>query len=292
MKVLWALEPFHQDAEKLRGMHRCLKQLAGSASSIEAAFVVTRTEADLALAFDVPEKDRFTAYPLKIAKQTLKQASVKIEDSKVSVVDYPTFSTTKAVDRLLKLAQEKQSEVIALFSHAKKGYLKFVLGSFAETAIHRSKTNLLILSPVSKSADKIKSVFFASDFSAESKKHFLYTLKLCAQLKARLVVFHQPSFAYQPKAVSVDKTSAAYIQKTNQIRDEMIADAAKLKVKCEVILDARLQKTSDLILAAAKKQEAHLLVLAAKSGSLAALMGGSVLRQVLRQSQIPVLVLK
>ena len=42
MKTLWAFEPFHQDKERLQGMHSLLKQLGTSDKDLEALFLVTR----------------------------------------------------------------------------------------------------------------------------------------------------------------------------------------------------------------------------------------------------------
>ncbi|MBK8205067.1 MAG: hypothetical protein IPK68_23175 [Bdellovibrionales bacterium] len=35
MKALWAVEPFHQDKIRIKGIHNTLKQLVGSSENIE-----------------------------------------------------------------------------------------------------------------------------------------------------------------------------------------------------------------------------------------------------------------
>ncbi len=170
LKALWAFEPFHQNAISLKGMYLLLRQLVGTASNIEVGFVVTRSEPELYLAYNIHENARFTSYPRKIMKDALRKAKVLIEDKKLHLIDFDTISNTKAVDRFLALAQSRGADLIALYTHGRKGYKRFLLGSFAETAIHRSKINLLLINPLSKVPLKIKSIIFASDFTPASKK--------------------------------------------------------------------------------------------------------------------------
>lgn len=109
MKILWSIEPIGQSPATTKNMYNIIKQLAGAATNVELGFVSTRTEIYLNSAFDIPDDNRFTLYPLNLLNTTLRKSRIKIEDKRIHIVDYETRSNTKAVDSLLKLAKMKKS---------------------------------------------------------------------------------------------------------------------------------------------------------------------------------------
>ncbi len=292
MKALWAIEPFHQDRKNTKAMYNLILQLTGRPSNIEAGFVVTRKESELYLAYDIPMEERFSSYPLKVLQDSLGKAKIAMKKKNVHVVDFETFSVTEAVDRLLKLAKSRKSDLIALHTHAQQGFRRLVLGSFAETAIHQSKSDLLLINPETEFSPKIRHVFYASDFTPSAKSHFKKVLRLSRRLGARLTVFHAAEVIY---AWSLDESNPeilAYRRKILKTK-KMIEQAAQAAhVPCQVILASEFALTTKLALASAKKVGADLIVVSAKVGPFAALMGGSVTRQIVRSSTKPVLILK
>lgn len=292
MKALWAFEPFHQDKTRIKGMHYTLSLLAGSPSNIEVGFVVTRSESSLNLAFDIPAEERFNIYPRKLIKQEFRKARIKFEDKNIHLVDHETMSNTKAVDRLLKLATDRRADLIGLFTHARKGYLRFAIGSFAETAIHRSKLSLLIFNPQTQVAPKIKNMLFASDFSPASKKHLKTVIAYCKKLKSDLTVFHHAEVIYKWSLDESNPKIHAYRRRVNRMKSLIEQACRRAGISSEVIVASDFKATADLIFVNMKKKKVDLVVVSAKVGPMAALMGGSMTRQIVRGSKVPVLVLK
>lgn len=292
MKALWSYEPFHQDKKRIQLMNRALGALIGSPSSIEVGFIATHTESSLNLAFDIPEDRRFSTYPRNQIKKELKGAKIKIDEKKIHVIDYPTHSNTKAVDRLFKLARDRSVDLIGIYTHSRKGYLRFVLGSFAETAIHRSRTDLLVLNPKVKISAGIKNVLFASDFGPSSKKEFLKLFKYVKNLNSNLTVFHHAEAIYK---WSIDETNPkirSYRKKVDQMRKWIEEQCTKAGIKLTTVVVSDFTPTSNHILKLSKKNKMDMVVVCAKIGPMAALMGGSITRQIVRESSIPVLILK
>jgi nucleotide-binding universal stress UspA family protein len=292
MKALWAHEPIHQDEKRTRGMHQLLKQLVVNPSNIEVGFIVTRHEPYLNLAFDIPADERFSLYPRKLVKESLKKSKVFIDDKNIHIVEYETFSNTKAVDRMLALARSRNADLLALYTHSRHGFQHLVLGSFAETAIHRSRIGLVLVNPNIEFSSKIKRIFFLNDFTPASKKHLKRVIQLSKKLNAKLTVFHhaEPQFAR-----TLDESNPkvhAYRRKVKQWQTDIEHDCKRAKVSCNVIVSAQMWSTSEIALRTAKKSKADLIVLSSKVGPTAALMGGSVARQVVRESRKPVLLLK
>lgn len=292
MKALWAYEPFHQDQKRTSGMYELLRQLVGSPSNIEVGFVVTGMEANLNLAFDVPYEERFSLYPRRLIKESLKKAKISVDDKRIHVVEYETFSNTKAVDQMLGLAKSRKAGLIALYTQSREGFQRFMLGSFAETTIHRSSTDLLLVSPKVEFSNKVKNVFFMSDFTPASKKDLQRVIQICKQLKASLTVFHAAEVIY---SWSLDENSPkvkAYRRKVEKTKTWIDQACRRASVKCDVIVSSEMSSTSEIALREAKRSKSDLLVVAAKSGPRAALMGGSITRKLVRASVKPVLVLK
>ncbi len=292
MKALWAYEPFHQDDTRIKGMHLLLKQLVGSPSNIEVGFVVTRTEPNLNLAFNIPYEDRFSVYPRKIVKDSLRRAKVSVEDRKIHVDDYETFSNTKAVDRFLTLAKSRNADLIALYTQSRHGFQRLALGSFAETAVHRSKTSLLLANPQVTFFKKTKNIFFMSDFTPASKKHLKQVIQICKKLKAHLTVFHAAEVIYKWSLDESNPKIHAYRRRVNRIQSWIEQECQRASVNCRVIVNSEMRSVSELALKAAAKTKSDLIVVAAKSGPMTALMGGSITRQLVRASVKPILVLK
>ncbi len=292
MKSLWSFEPFHQETTSIKAMHKSLATLSGNPAKIEIGFVVTRAESELNLAFDIPENERFSSYPKNQIKQKLKEAQVKVDDKKIHVIDHPTFSTTKSVDRLLKLASERGSDLIGIFTHARKGFSRLIIGSFAETLIHRSSKDLLILSPKATITAPMKNVLFASDFGPNSKKEILKLFSYIKNINPVLTVFHDADVIYKKSLDEKNPKIHAYRKEVDQMKLWIEDQCHKAGIKGNVVITSDFKSTSDHVLSLAKKNKIDLVVVCAKAGPTAALMGGSVTRQVIRESSVPVLVLK
>ena len=292
LKALWALEPFHQDSTRVKGMYNLLRQIAIQPTHIEVGFIVTRTENKLNLAFDIPYEERFSAYPRKILKNILHQAKVSIADKKIHIVDHETFSNTKAVDQLLSLAKSRDSDLLALYTHARHGFTRLVLGSFAETTIHRSKTNLLLVNPKTKFSPKIKNILYTSDFSPSSQKHLSRVLRLCKKVGSRLTVFHAAEIIYERSLDESNPKVHAYRRKLARMQAQVEQECEKAGVSCEVLISSELGPIAELLIHIAQKHKADLIVVSAKVRPAPSLMGGSITRQIIRSSSKPVLVLK
>ena len=215
-----------------------------------------------------------------------------ILDKNIHVVDYETFSNTKAVDSFLSLAKKRNTKLVALYTHGRLGFMRFTLGSFAETAIHRSKIDLLLANPETNFSPKVKSIFYASDFSPSSKKHLKRVIEISKKIGAQLTVFHATEIIYKLSFDELNPEIVSYRNKLRRIEVWIEQECKKLEVSCKVIITSEFTPSTELALNNAKKARADLIVVSAKVGPMAALMGGSVTRYIVRASTKPVLVLK
>ncbi len=292
MKALWAFEPRGQSQKSIKGMSRLLENLVKKPRDLSIGYVVTESEIYLYTAYDVPIADRFTSYPKELIMKELKKAGVTVEPGQVDIFNHRTISTTPAVDHLLNQARKKKVDLIALHTHNKKGIERLVMGSFAETTVHRSRADLLLAGPNSTFPSRLRNIFFASDFSPKSKRDLGEVLALCKRIGARLTVFHAANPSYRWAIDEADRKVQAYRRATDDMAQWIQNEGRKAGVPCSVEINADFDSIPNLTLKAAKKAKADLIILRAKVGPAAALIGGSVTRNILRNSKSPVLVLK
>lgn len=292
MKTLWAFEPRSQSVTSIKGMARLLMQFAPGPRDLEVGYVVTESEMYLYTAYDVPESERFTAFPKKLIELDLKKAAVKMDPSKIHIFNYRTMSTTPAVDHLLKQTRKRGARLLALYTQNKVGIERLVLGSFAETAVHRSRIDLLLAGPKTKFAKRTRNIFFASDFSPKAKKDLGKVIDLCQHFGAGLTVFHAANVRYQWAIDETDPKLKAYRRATDQMAEWIANQCSRAGVANSVVINADFNSIPNQALKSARKTKADLIVVRAKIGPGAALMGGSVTRNILRNSRVPVLILK
>jgi len=292
MKALWSYEPFHQDTQRIKSMYQLLSQLVGDAKRVKIGFIATHYEPSLNLAFDVPESERFSTYPRAQILKELKAAKVNVRDADVRVVEQMSLSTTKVVDRMLKLANEQGCELIGLFTHARKGFARFVLGSFTETAIHRSTKDLLLMNPNANLGSTVGRILFASDFGSSSRKELSRVFQYAKSLGASLTVFHHAEVIYKWSMEESSPKVKAYRKSVDKMKHWVETEARKKGVSTNVIIASDFQSTAAHIFKVVKSKRIDVVVLSAKTGPMAALMGGSVTREVIRASSVPVLVIK
>jgi nucleotide-binding universal stress UspA family protein len=156
----------------------------------------------------------------------------------------------------------------------------------------RSKLSLLIFNPQTQVAPKIKNMLFASDYSPSSKKHLKTVIAYCKKLKSDLTVFHHAEVIYKWSLDESNPKIHAYRRKVDRMKTWIEQECHRAGISSEVIVASDLKATSELIFANMKKKKTDLVAVSAKAGPMAALMGGSITRQIVRGSKVPVLVLK
>lgn len=292
MKVLWGYVPFQQKTPAIQEMAKLIRQFGSMTKDVHIGCVVTGNESYFNTAFDIPISKRFTVYPQKFLIDELKRAKVNLEESRIHVVPFHTLSTTRSVDRFLDLAKSHNIKLLALFTGGKSALGRFFIGSFTETAVHRSHLNLLIVNPKTKIPVNVKNVFFASDYSESSKRDVLQLLKICKSLKAKLTVFHAADSIYKWANDESSPEVITYRKNIDQMTEWIKRSGKAARVSCEVIVKSEFKPIFEQSINRSKKAKADLIVVSAEAGPTAALMGGSVTRQILRNSTRPVLVIK
>jgi len=292
MKMLWAIDPFLASSKAHAATFAYMKLLGKGNAQIAVAYVASPAEINLSAAFDRPAGERYTRFPLELIKKALKSAKVAIPTKLIEVLPEMRISQTSAVDRLLEHAEKLKAEVIVLNTHSRKGLARMVLGSFAESVIHRSEIPLLVSNPSGKPRPAIKNILYAADFEGEKDPGFEKALELAKQTRAKLCVLHCAGPMYEWPDNPKEPAVAKHKQVVNSRALEVARIARLAGVTADVLVDARFEEVSKSVLRYAAAKKADLIVLNAKAGRFQALLGGSTTRKVLRAAKQPVLVVK
>lgn len=284
MKVLWTFDPFEKNKELHLFGKNILAHLFDKKDSIEAVYVASNAEVELATAFNIPVKSRYTTYPAKLIKDELKKMQMK--NVKIEVLQEKSFSLTSVVKKIIDYTKKSKVDLILIATNSKEFLPRMIFGSFAETIVHMSVCDLLIFhQKTTFNLATPKNVLYAHDFSPKGTQGLERAVEYAKKWNALLTIVYVP--------VPEIGMELHQFKELNQKRVQKLEKAmAQDGVKCTVYTEYEVKPISETILAVAKKSRANIIALAAQSNKLEALLGGSITRQVLRETTLPTLVLK
>jgi nucleotide-binding universal stress UspA family protein len=289
VKLAWAFNPFDENPR----LQRKALALLGSVrrgGSLETVYVASPAEIGLAAAFDVPEAERFGEYPKRLVEVAMRRLGVR--GAKVTVLTQRELSLSASARVLADYLARRRPDLTLVASHARKGVPRLFLGSFAESFVHVSKTNLLVFNERSRIARPAKALLFAHDLSTECDRGLRSAMKYARGWRCQLHVIHVPDPAYGFEFRVRDGRVEAFRKRVRQQVRAIEARIGRARLEGSVEIAPEWHPIPELILERARQVRADLVVVAAKSGRFASLMGGSVTRRLLRAAPLPVLVIE
>lgn len=283
MKVIWAYNPFFEN-QKLNIIGSEIIKNYFTADSVEVDYISSNSESELAYAYNISLQYRYTLYPKKIIKSQLQK--LKLKNLKIEVIPSMTLSLTKAVTALVKHSKDLNADLIMMATNSKKTLPVFIFGSFAETLIHLSSSDLLTYHQKTKFLSKCpKKIIYAHDYTSKGTLGLLKIITYAKKWDATLHVVHIP----MPEPAETDEE---YIQNVEHKTKKAELLLQKSKIKYEILNLFDDSQIDQILLNWAKKKKMDLIAMTAQSSKLQVLLGGSVTRKVLRKAKKPVLVLK
>lgn len=207
-------------------------------------------------------------------------------------------SVEDQVSAVLKYAGNIGAQLIAVSTRAKTGPSRWFFGSFAETLSLRSTIPLLTVNPSWKMQRKFKTILFPTDFSEESYSAFLRVIDLAKEMGNRIHIYHK----FNPLlAFNWDFPITSAQVHVDWAREELVSLETKAKkwkmeandfdVQCTWEVEAKNNDTVvDAILKKSKKMP-YMIAITAKSGPIETSLLGSITRQIIRGSTVPVMVI-
>jgi nucleotide-binding universal stress UspA family protein len=285
MKVLWTFDPFQKDNRLNFLGKKIIETLFNpKKDSINAVYVASKAEAQLTTAFNVLEENRYSIYPKKMILSQLKK--LKMDNLNAEVISSAKISLSSIIKEFVKYNSDKKTDLIIIASNSKPLLPRLIFGSFCETLIHLSENDLLIYHQKTKFDSKSnKKILYAHDFTNKGDMGLERVIEYAKSWNAQLIIVHVPMFLS-------NMTFEKFKKITENHAEQIKEDIKKYNVPFKLIISYEIKPINTIILNMAKKNEADFIAVTAKSSKLTALLGGSITRQILRESKLPSLVLK
>jgi nucleotide-binding universal stress UspA family protein len=309
-KIVWAIDAFSQDQESLKQAETALKGLTSAPASKSAeiypvyvfnwADMFTFTDTlDNTVSLNLPPIEQIE----KVAKEELTKLlkGVSLEGLQAPIIlAHENRESGADVVELNRFAEKVEANLICLYTHARKGLKRLTLGSFAESLFLHAKTPVFLLNPKVHPPKEFKHIFVPTDFSKESEFVFHEMVKLAKENSAKITLFHSiidrinPMISMGamlfggnwPSQNTLEKSKVEWARKEG----EKLVDYAKTN---GVLTQVELDETGeggvhDHALKKAHDLGADMIALASRSGPVQANLIGSVARQIVRASDLPV----
>lgn len=195
-------------------------------------------------------------------------------------------------EQVLRLAHQRNDEIIILTSHGRSALGNLFLGSFAKELLQKSDLPLLFITHQKPLFAKGEKVLFATDFSEGSERAFHEFLKFVKDKASDLILCHIINFplpSYNLASASgvaiplpdyfLEEQKAWAEQKVGQWLSE--ARKLGLKIKLQSIVEESMSGSSAAIERVAKHEKVGLIGLASHAGRFERIALGSVTQDLL-----------
>jgi nucleotide-binding universal stress UspA family protein len=296
MRAIWLTDIF--DSAALTSSKSSLLGIAlramglSKADHTTIAYLAHHGEQNLYLAYDIPKSERFSKYPEKLLKKHATKLDTRSLRTTLKVITEESPSLKSGVERVLDFAKKDRADLIALQTHSRTGFKRFLLGSFAETMILLSPVSLLILNPDASISTKVKRIIFATDLDKSADQGVARAAQFAKHAGASLRLLHIALPSYSSKFKGQDPEVSKYRKHVDRRIEELVELAETQGVECDAVIRDDILSKTDLILKEAKSSKAEVVAVHSKSGPLRRLILGSVARHLVRAAKVPVLVIR
>ncbi|MCB0408217.1 MAG: universal stress protein [Bdellovibrionales bacterium] len=296
--IIWTVDPFGDLSKSIEQSAAMANYVAEKTKSkIEPVYVLSPDGFNWAGDFS-------SAWVKKVQPQIEEKLNALIKKVGIktlapTILVHKLLSLTGDTKKVVQHAKKTGAQMIVLTTHARTGLNRFILGSFAETAILHSKVPLLLLNPHAEVPKTLNKTLFATDLSKESKRGFKKFLKNCKGLVSEIVIYHKLPDPIEPIVqTGVQMAGGGWVSVQQFLSNEgkereaecqkMAKDAEKMGFKTKVVIDRTTGFVTDSINEEVKKSQVQMVAMVSKTGPVSTILIGSIGRQLTRTSDVPV----
>jgi len=296
-QIAWAVDPFDNEIIPDSWAIQELLFWAESAHyKIQPIHVLSVSKLDFG-----PENEdswilRYVPCAEKATLQYLHDLGVKnIEIPKILVEHSST--TRGAVQKLVQYAEHTESQMIAISTCGKSGLGQLLFGGFAESLLAQSHLPILFLTHQKQVAEKrLNRVLFPTDFSESSRKTFFMFIAQAEGFLAEIVLFSDVTLPVQAAAfgqvAGIPLVPEDFMKKQRQWAErqahQWIKHASEKGIKARIVLKEGISNISESVLNTAEEEQVGLIAMSSHNGPIAAVMIGSIAREVFHSNRFPV----
>lgn len=302
-KLVWAVDAFEEVSGPWSHAADVIRHIQETGPwSVQPVHVLSPAELNLSAEFAGP----WVAQYLPSAREAINRrlSSLNLKDvQETEIITQPAASTIKAVDTLVEFAERGGADMIVAGTHGRHGLSRWLLGSFAETLLLRSRVPVMAAGAHVRSGGGFKQILFPTDFGEHSHHVFRQVVGLAKEFGSRLTLYHAIPRLIEPVFqsgiymigtpwVPVQEYHQRMVERHRQHVKGWVDWANAQGIPCDATVDTESVDISDAILKLARNQNTDLIAMAAQNGPVAAAFLGSVVRQVVRAAECPVWVVR
>lgn len=293
-KAIWALNPFQVHPAVFKSTLDLLKFL-----SARAGWELTPV---------------FSMTPIPAKKDLAQKAKKKLK-ALFANVDIPHLlhplvlqsqgpQQSQGADILVAYAARKKAKFIAVGTQGGIHFTRWVLGSFAEALLYRSKIPVILVKKTPAIPFPRTKVLFATDLVPNSLRAFRNYCRFVSPLNATLIIFHVIPDYFQWSLPEPDPFSVGFSRQKNSVSQKeylhrirswckkralpYLEIAAKWKIRASFQMAFAETSVSRVILNFAKQHKIRMIALAGKSGRPSSILLGSTSRYVAKMATCPI----
>lgn len=203
------------------------------------------------------------------------------------------------VDALLGQAKKTKADLLLVNTHARKGFSRFWMGSFAETLMHHSTLPVLFLNPSAKPVEDIKEIVFPTNLSPGAEKSLNSVCVLAKKLGLGVTLYNNveyfvatPGLSFTETMVFTDQIAKDVKNRKSSLEKLALKFSKKYGIKVRTVVDETDVRVSDGINSCAQKTPKSMIAMTSQTGPVLSALVGSTTRRVVREAKVPVLVLR
>lgn len=210
-------------------------------------------------------------------------------------------SRRKDIDFMADYLRDERCDLLVLNTHARKGLKRWYMGSFAENALLKLEVPMLFISPHTQDIKSFERMFYPTDFSKKGLPFFETFLEE-GVFSGKEIVFYSKVISPVNTAIeaSAHGLGGGWVSVEHLLRDiaeerrkdagRWVALAEERGFHCEVIIDEAHGIFADDLLRTIEEKRVDLVVMPSFVTKLETILVGSLTRQVIRHTKVPVLV--
>lgn len=290
-----AVDPFSQtDLQPLWNLAKPLSDRAGA--RMQAAYVLAPASMNWTGEFNGHWMKKYQP----IAEEKLRE-KLPAEGIERTVILCKESGLRASANALIQYANKQKADCIVIATHARSGLERIALGSFAETVILTSKIPVLVVNPEHKLPNSVRRILVPTDLSRGSQKFLSAVVDYAKSLEAEIVLFHKQDDPLDPIVQQGVYALGGGWMSTQSYMDTAMEEKTKEIEKIETMIRKRNVTVSHIfdsspggliesIDRAAQDTGSDMVSVLTKSGSWSATLLGSVARELVRHSSVPILV--
>jgi nucleotide-binding universal stress UspA family protein len=302
LKIVWALDPYADVKKTWKRAAQVVRALQRSRRcSVQPVYVLGAEGLNWVSPLNATEADRFVPQVQKKMSAVLERLGLRDAVLPPRVIVSRHYSVRQDVAELVRFADRWSADLVVINTHARTGMRGMVLGSFAETLLFRAKFPVLFVSPHTREIKSLKRVLMPTDFSPGSRRVLKDLAGVLRRTAATVTLYNRIPYPIQAFAdagvtlagggwLSVDE----FVASDQRAREKLAAPFGKMiraeGIKCEVLVAEGESRISDDIMRVAGRQKADVIAMGSEVGPLSQWLIGSMARNVIRESDLPVLV--